>query len=55
VTQLGLTREHHLPELATDQTIEQALSLVTLGEPSPTQRAVIDAVRQVAAKTTPGQ
>jgi phosphate transport system substrate-binding protein len=55
VTQLGLTREHHLPELATDQTIEQELSLVTLGEPSPTQRAVIDAVRQVAAKTTPGQ
>ena len=28
VTQLGLTREHHLPELATDRVIEQELSLV---------------------------
>ena len=49
VAQLGLTQEHHLPELATNQTIEQELSLVTLGQPSPAQQAVINAVRQVAA------
>ena len=55
VTQPGLTREHHLPELATDRTIEQELSLVTLGEPSPAQRAVIDAVRKVAAKAAPAE
>ena len=49
VAQLGLTQEHQLPELATNQVIEQELSLVTLGEPSPAQQAVINAVRQVAA------
>jgi hypothetical protein len=49
VAQLGLTQEHQLPELATNQVIEQELSLVTLGEPSPEQQAVISAVRQVAA------
>ena len=49
VAQLGLTQEHQLPELATDQAIEQELSLMTLGEPSPEQQAVINAVRQVAA------
>ena len=49
VAQLGLTQEHRLPELATNHVIEQELSLVTLGEPSPAQQAVINAVRQVAA------
>lgn len=49
VAQLGLTKERQLPELATNQVIEQELSLVTLGEPSPAQQAVINAVRQVAA------
>ena len=49
IAQLGLTREHQLPELMTNQVIEQELSLVTLGEPSPAQQAVINAVRQVAA------
>jgi phosphate transport system substrate-binding protein len=49
VAQLGLTREHQLPELTTGQVIEQELSLVTLGEPTPAQLAVINAVRQVAA------
>ena len=48
IAQLGLIKEHHLPELMTDQVIEQELSLVTLGEPSPAQQAVINAVRQVA-------
>jgi len=49
VAQLGLTKEHQLPELATNHVIEQELSLVTLGDPSAEQRAVINAVRQVAA------
>jgi ABC-type phosphate transport system substrate-binding protein len=48
VAQLGLTQEHQLPELVTNQVIEQELSLVTLGEPSPEQQTVINAVRQVA-------
>jgi ABC-type phosphate transport system substrate-binding protein len=49
VAQLGLVREHQLPELTTDQVIEQELSLVTFGEPSVEQQAVIAAVRKVAA------
>jgi ABC-type phosphate transport system substrate-binding protein len=49
VAQLGLVRQHNLPELATDQVIEQELSLVTLGEPSQEQMAVINAVRKVAS------
>jgi phosphate transport system substrate-binding protein len=49
IAQLGLTRGHQLPELMTNRVIEQELSLVTLGEPTPAQQAVIDAVRQVAA------
>jgi len=49
VAQLGLTQERQLPELATNKVIEQELNLVTLGEPSPEQQAVINAVRQVAA------
>ena len=49
VAQLGLVKEHQLPELMTGQVVEQELSLVTLGEPSPAQHAVINAVRQVAA------
>ena len=49
VAQLTLVKGLHLPELMTDQTIEQELSLVTLGEPTPDQQAVIDAVRQAAA------
>jgi len=48
VAQLVLVKEHKLPELATGNAIEQELSLVTLGEPTPAQRAVIAAIRQVA-------
>jgi len=51
IAQLGLTREHQLPELTTGQVIEQELGLVTLGEPTPAQLAVINAVRRVAADT----
>lgn len=49
VAQLGLVKEHQLPELTTDHVIVQELGLVTLGEPSPEQQAVINAVRQVAS------
>jgi len=49
IAQLGLVKEHQLPELATDHPIEQELSLVTLGEPTAGQQAVISAVRKVAA------
>jgi ABC-type phosphate transport system substrate-binding protein len=49
IAQLGLVKEHQLPELATDQVIEQELSLVTLDMPTPAQQRVIDAVRKVAA------
>lgn len=49
VAQLGLVKELQLPELMTDQVIEQELSLVTLGDPTPAQQAVIGAVRQIAA------
>ena len=49
VAQLGLVKEHQLPELMTGDVIEQELSLVTLGEPTAAQQAVINAVRQVAA------
>ena len=49
ITQLGLITEHKLPELMTDNVIEQELSLVTLGDPTPQQQAVIAAVRHVAA------
>jgi ABC-type phosphate transport system substrate-binding protein len=49
IAQLGLVREHQLPELETDQTITQELSIVTLGDPTREQQAVIGAVRQVAS------
>ena len=49
IAQLGLVKEHQLPELMTNQVIEQELSLVTFGEPTAGQQAVINAVRQVAA------
>ena len=50
IAQFGLVKKHQLPELITDQVIEQKLSLVTLGEPTPEQQAVINAVRQVASE-----
>jgi phosphate transport system substrate-binding protein len=49
VAQLGLVQEHQLPELTTDRVIEQELSLVTLGEPTPEQQTVINAVRKVVS------
>src|SRR6185503_3210465 len=48
--QLALARQRNLPELATEQPIEQVLSFITVGDPSPAMKAVIDAARRVAAK-----
>ena len=40
--------QHNVLEIKTDRTIERELGLVTLGEPTPAMRAVIDAARTVA-------
>jgi hypothetical protein len=47
---LGLTQEKNVPghdiiELATEQTVEQELAYVTLEQPSPIVKSVIDATR----------
>jgi phosphate transport system substrate-binding protein len=52
---LGLSQANNLPGrkvaiLAIDRPIEQALSYVTLGEPSPAVRSVIEATQKIAAK-----
>jgi ABC-type phosphate transport system substrate-binding protein len=49
--QLALTKSQGLPELVTDQTVEQTLSLVTLGSPTPPMSDVIRASRLVAERT----
>ena len=48
--QLALTKQRGLPELATEAPIEQTLSFVTFGDPTPAIKAVIDATRRVAEK-----
>jgi phosphate transport system substrate-binding protein len=48
--QLALARQRGLPELVTEQPIEQTLSLITYGDPTPAMQAVIDAARRVAEK-----
>jgi len=49
--QLALVKQQSLPEVATDKPIEQTLSLVTLDEPRPALRAVIEAAKRIAEKT----
>jgi len=49
--QLALTKSQGLPELVTDQPVEQTLSLVTLGPPTPPMSDVIRASRLVAERT----
>lgn len=49
IAQLGLLRGSNVVELETDARIEQCLNLVTLGDPTEQQRAVIEAIRFVAA------
>ena len=51
VAQLSLAKQRGLPELVTDFPVEQTLSLVTLGNPTPAMQAVIDAARVAVDKT----
>jgi phosphate transport system substrate-binding protein len=51
VAQLSLARQKGLPEVVTDKPVEQVLGLITLGEPNPAMKSVIDAARAVVAKT----
>ena len=49
---LGLTQQqnvpgHNIAELTTEQTIEQELAYVTLDQPSPTVKSVIEATRAI--------
>jgi phosphate transport system substrate-binding protein len=48
--QLALARQKDLPELTTERPIEQVLSFVTLGEPTPAMQSVIDAARRAAER-----
>ena len=48
--QLALVEKTNAPELKTDKPFEQALYLVTFGDPTPAARSVIAAARIVAAK-----
>jgi ABC-type phosphate transport system substrate-binding protein len=48
--QLSLTRQRGLPELSTEAPIEQTLSFITYGDPTPAMKSVIDAARRVAEK-----
>ena len=47
--QLSLLKQRGVPQLETDEPIEQPLLLVTKGPPTAAMKAVIDAVRHVAA------
>ena len=51
LAQLSLAKQKGLPEIVTERPVEQALSLITLGEPTPAMKAVIDAARAAVAKT----
>ena len=48
--QLALVRERGIPELVTERPIEQTLSFITLGEPTPAMRTVVDATRRVVGR-----
>jgi len=47
LAQLAEVRRHKLPEIVVPTMVEQPLSLVTRGEPTPAMYAVIDAARRV--------
>jgi phosphate transport system substrate-binding protein len=50
IAQLSLARQKGLPEIVTERPVSQSLSLITLGEPTPAMKAVIDAARQAVEK-----
>jgi phosphate transport system substrate-binding protein len=49
IAQLAALRSSNLPELATNEVIEQQLNLVTAGEPTPDMMQVIEAARRRVA------
>lgn len=49
IAQLAALRSANLPELATNDVIEQQLNLVTVGEPTPDMMQVIEAARRRVA------
>lgn len=51
LSQLSIVNGANVNELKTDHTVEQHLALVTLGEPTPEMRKVIDAARAAMNKT----
>ena len=51
LAQLGVIKHAHAPEMKLDDPVEQKLSLVTLGEPTPAMQRVIDAAREIGTKT----
>ena len=51
IAQLTLARQKGLPELVTERPVEQVLGLITLGEPTPGMKSVIDAARAVVDKS----
>jgi ABC-type phosphate transport system substrate-binding protein len=50
IGQLSLIKQRAIPEVVTEKPIEQPLSFVTLGDPTPAMQSVIDAARHVAEK-----
>jgi ABC-type phosphate transport system substrate-binding protein len=48
MAQLSLAQQKGLPEIVTERPVEQTLSLITLGEPTPALKSVIDAARSAA-------
>lgn len=46
--QLPIVKRRGVPEIVTDRPIETTLNLVTLGEPTPAMRSVIEAARRIA-------
>jgi phosphate transport system substrate-binding protein len=49
--QLQLVKQRGIPEIVTDRPLQTTLNLVTLDEPTPAMRAVIDAARRIVNKT----
>ena len=50
LAQLGVINRAHAPEMKLDFPVEQRLSLVSLGEPTPAMQSVINATREIASK-----
>jgi len=48
--QLALVKQRGIPELVTDKPIEQVLSFVTFGPPSPAAKSVVESARKIADK-----